>query len=145
MQFCCNRRYGGDIIMMSAKDALANRPAGSGANLLKGSDLPAKTERITVKALDIRKAPSNFNSPYLLDITCSIPGKTSFPLNISNIQALAELLGDNLEAVRGREVTLRKYLTRNPQQNKMAFGLVVEKVSGKTLAPKPAAKPKAAK
>jgi len=46
-----------------------------GPPMLHGSDLPASVSRVTVLIRELREAPSNFNSPAIVDLEEEVYGK----------------------------------------------------------------------
>lgn len=110
--------------MISASKTLAD--SGSGASsFLKGTDLKKSERSITVKCTAIRKPGEGFLSPLIMDVECSLEGKTSFPLNKTNIKRLAELVGDDLEKAVGQKFRLEKVLVNNPKTNQMTYSLII--------------------
>lgn len=125
--------------MPSATEAAKERSKGS-SNLLRASDLPAKTRELTVKVKEARKAPDGFGSPLILDLDGEVvPGKSAIPLNITNTRALAELLGDDYSEWEGASVTVTRVPTRNPQDGTNTWGLRV--VDARRRLPSRSAKP----
>lgn len=132
--------------MLSAKKLLEDRPGAGAGNLLRGQDLPRKQQSIKVKITGVREAPANFNSPVIVDIDPVCEGKIAFPLNKTNMRRCVELVGDDLDALKGSTMTLAKVMVNNPQTKALTFGLVVEAVTGaKGARGKLKSKPKTAK
>ena len=79
-----------------------------------------------MKIKEAREAPDGFASPVILDLAEEVfPGKTAFPLNITNTRALVELLGDDYDQWAGATVTLAKVAVNNPQTGQSTWGLRV--------------------
>lgn len=97
---------------------------GRGDNLLKGSDLPPKTQKITVVCIDVRISPDGFRSPFIMEIEPQF-GKGEWALNRSNTQALVTLIDDDYEKWAGWQIEISKHMTNNPRTKQQAWGLVV--------------------
>ena len=106
---------------------------GGGPPMLHGSDLKKSEGQIKIKVKELREAPKNFNSPAIIDLAEEVYGKLSFAVNITNLRALAELVGfEDSEAAdfeqvasraKGKTFTLYKSMVNNPKTNKMTFSL----------------------
>lgn len=104
---------------------------GSGAKMLHGSDLGKNENSVKIKVKELREAPSNFNSPAILDLEDPIHNCEAFALNITNLKALAVLVGLDETAdfdllakkVVGKSFTLYKTLVNNPKTKKMTASL----------------------
>ena len=117
-------------------DQMRSERGTGGPPMLHGSDLHKSETSIKIKVKELREAPKNFNSPAIIDLLEPIHGKSAFAVNITNLQALAELVGftdgktadfDAVAAkVKGKTFTLYKTLANNPSTNKMTFSLFFE-------------------
>lgn len=87
----------------SANSLLKN----STASLLKAADVKGNETVIQVYGIRPNTAKGIF-ADVLLDIE-PVNGKGVFPLNTTNIQRLAELIGDDLSEVVGKLVTVGKF------------------------------------
>jgi hypothetical protein len=126
-----------------ALSASAALQGGYKTKLLHGSDIPEKLDGVIVKVLKIRPAPQTFRSPYILDFTEPLPyGCSSWGLNMTNTAILAEKVGDDLEAVNGKRVYLKKFRVENPQTGETVWSLNIERVEGERKTPAKAAKAK---
>lgn len=108
---------------------------GGGPPMLHGSDLNAREQTVKIKVKELREAPKNFNSPAIIDLAEPVHEKQAFAVNITNLRALAELMGfklgegdevdfDALAAkVRGKTLTLYRSMVNNPKTNKMTHSL----------------------
>lgn len=108
---------------------------GGGPPMLHGSDLNKSETSVKIKVKELREAPKNFNSPAIIDLAEPIHEKSAFAVNITNLRALAELVGfssdeaefDAIAAkAKGKTFTLYKAMTNNPKTNKMTFSLFFE-------------------
>ena len=114
--------------MPSATEQSKSRAAAS--NLLKGIDFYSASPKITslkVKVREVRDPGGDFSSPLVMDVEPieQLPGKTSLPLNRTNINKLVELLGDDYATWAGAAVVLERVLTRNPDGGQ-AWGLRIK-------------------
>lgn len=114
--------------MPSATQTATARGGGAGDNLLKGSDLPAGTTKITIVCIDVREAPEEFSSPLIMEIE-PVYDKTNWALNKTNIKALVTLIDDDYEKWAGHEIELTKHVGRNPQTKQEAWSLSVTKAT----------------
>ena len=105
---------------------------GGGPPMLHGSDLLKSETSCKIKVKEIREAPKNFNSPAIIDLAEPVHEKEAFAVNITNLRALAALVGfaDDeadfskvAEKVKGKTFTLYKSMVNNPKTNKMTFSL----------------------
>jgi hypothetical protein len=105
---------------------------GGGPPMLHGSDLNKSEMSVKIKIKELREAPKNFNSPAIIDLADAIHEKQAFAVNITNLRALAELVGLTgdeaefakvAEKVKGKTFTLYKSMVNNPKTNKMTFSL----------------------
>src|SRR5580698_8780513 len=105
-------------------------------NLLKGSDLPLKTEKINIVCTGVREAPAGFNSPFIMEIE-EMFNKTDWAVNQTNTGALVTLIGDDYEKWHGHVIELTKYITTNPKLKSQSWGLIVTgaKKVGENAAP----------
>jgi hypothetical protein len=110
--------------MPSATKTAAARGRTAGDNLLKGSDLAAKTTKIKVVCTDMREAPEEFRSALIMEIE-PVYNKTEWALNKTNIKALVTLISDDYEKWIGWEIELAKSMVNNPQTRSQAWGLMV--------------------
>jgi hypothetical protein len=110
--------------MESASKRIGGGPGGKKDNLLKGSDLPLKTQKISVVCTGIREAPKNFGSPYIMDIE-TVYEKSEWAINKSNTGALITLIDDDPEKWIGWEIEVAKFLTNNPSTKTQAWGLMI--------------------
>ena len=107
---------------------------GGGPPMLHGTDLNKSEYSVKIKVKELREAPKTFNSPAIIDLAEPIHEKLSFAVNITNLKALAEILGfdgdadfDALSAkAKGKTLTLYKTMTNNPKTNKMTYSLFFE-------------------
>lgn len=110
--------------MPSVSQAVAAK-AGDAKPLLNGSDLPKKITKIKIKVADVRLAPENFSAALIIDLHEEVFAKGAWAVNKTNAKALGELLGDNTDKWKGRELTLYKVYVNNPQTKKMVPSLSV--------------------
>jgi hypothetical protein len=140
--------------MISAQRLNQTRSRAEGRTFLKYSDIPFGTRAAKVRCIDIRETPK-LNSPCVLDIDKFIhcdekqveTDKTSIPLNLTNMNALAKLVGDDLSAARGMILTFGFSLKNNPNARPgaedsevMGFDLIaadLPQVQESNEAPKP--------
>src|SRR5580765_150401 len=98
--------------MISANRLQKTRSKTEGYTFLKYADVPYGTLRLTVRVIMVRETPK-LNSPCCLDIAPTIlcdgqtlkTDKTSLPLNLTNMKALAGIVGDDLSAARGMDIS----------------------------------------
>ena len=111
---------------------MRNERGGGGPPMLHGSDLNKSETTCKIKVKELREAPKNFNSPAIIDLAEPVHEKEAFAVNITNLRALAELVGlpgDDAdfakiaEKVKGKTFTLYKSMVNNPKTNKMTFSL----------------------
>jgi len=109
---------------MPSASARVGPMGGKQDNLLKGSDLPNKVQKLNVVCVDVRESPKSFNSPFIMSIEKQFE-KTEWAINKSNTQALIMLIDDDYEKWIGWEIELSKFLTNNPSTKNQAWGLMV--------------------
>lgn len=110
---------------LSASELLEK--AGGGAPLLHGSDLPRGQTKVVIKVTGVREAPDGFNSPLILDIE-EVYEKEAWAVNKTNLKAIAEKYGDDVEKLVGKRIPLHVALVNNPKTKKMTRSLFVEPV-----------------
>jgi len=104
--------------------------------LLHGSDIPAKFDGVVARVDKVRLAPANFKAPFIIDFAEPLPyGCKSWAVNQTNVAILAEKIGDDLEALNGKRIYLKKILVDNPATNETVFSLNVAKVEGEKAPP----------
>ena len=108
---------------MSLKKLLASRR--TGPSLLTGSDIPEGTKSITIEIAAIREAPNRFSAPLIIELKKPIYERSEWAVNITNAQALGNLLGDEETAWVGKKVKLDLISVRNPQSGKIVPSLAV--------------------
>jgi hypothetical protein len=102
--------------------------------MLRGQDVPQGITQIIIKIKELREAPKNFKSPFIIDLDEPLPvaGRAALAINITNLKALATLLGlDNstctVEAIqaacRGRSFPLYIAMVNDPQKQKLVRSL----------------------
>lgn len=102
--------------------------------MLHGQDIPHGVSQITIKILELREAPRNFNSPFILDLDEPLPvaGRSSIAINITNLRSLATLCGLDpkictieqiIQQSRGRTFPMYIGMTNNPKERKMVRSL----------------------
>lgn len=106
--------------MISARAAVEK--AGGGEPLLHGSDVPKKQSQVQIQVTGVREAPEGFNSPIILDIK-EVFGKKAWAVNKTNVKALAEQYGDDLEKLVGKKVMLTVAMVNNPKTNELTRSL----------------------
>jgi hypothetical protein len=105
-----------------------------GPPMLRGQDVPAHLSQITIKIKELREAPPDFGSPFIIDLDgpLPVPGRESFAVNITNLRALTTLcgldpkkasIGQIIAAARGKSLTLLIAMTNNPKEHKMVRSL----------------------
>lgn len=112
--------------MGSARRAMKGRGS-EGGELLKGSNLPAKVNSITVFVHRVREAPDEWKSGFLADID-EVHGCTAFALNKTNVNYLIDECGDDFDKWGGYHWTLEKTSVTNPQTHAAAVGLAITKI-----------------
>lgn len=140
--------------MISAKNLYGRRSKTEGRTFLKYSSLPHGTRLIEVRVLMVRETP-RLNSPCCLDIApdMTVDGKpfltdaTSIPINLTNLQKLGQLIGDDISTLDGGgRVRFGFKVQANPQSKSlddaevMGFDVVGADPAG-AGAPEPAAPP----
>ena len=109
-----------------------------GPPLLKGSDLPAKMNSVTITIKELREGGKDFKSPAIADFVKPVFEKEAWAMNITNLRALARVCGfededfdgldfdDLASKCQGRKITLEKMLTNNPQTKKPTHSLFIK-------------------
>lgn len=119
------RKHAEATMGLSAKDILKRQAAsGEGGSLLHGSDVPKNIKHFKVTITDVREAPSGFNAALILDIK-EIYGCTAFALNKTNLIAIADKLGDDIDKWKKKTFDVDIVSTNNPQTKKLTRGLRV--------------------
>ncbi len=114
---------------LSINDSIGNNSTKQ--RLLHGSDVPKQFDGVVVKVKEVRKAPANFNSPFIIDFAEPLPyGCQSWALNVTNAVILSRKIGDDLEAINGRRLYLKKIQVNNPATGELVTSLEVSKVEG---------------
>jgi hypothetical protein len=105
---------------------------GASTKMLHGSDLNKTESSVKIKVKELREAPRNFNSPAIIDLAEPIHEREAFAVNITNLRALAQLVGFKdddaefsaiAEKVKGKTFTLYRSMVNNPKTNKMTHSL----------------------
>lgn len=116
----------------SAKTATGQQNAGK---LLHGSDIPKQFDGVVVKVKAIREAPANFRSPYIVDFAEPLPyGCKAWGVNWTNAEIISQKIGDDLEAIIGKRMFLKKVRVNNPATDEEVWSLMVAKIEGERAA-----------
>lgn len=119
------RRHMEATMSLSAKDILKRQAANTeGGALLHGSDVPKGTKAFKVTCTGVREAPPNFNAAIILDIK-EVFGCNAMAINKTNLLALVEKFGDDLDKVKGKTFSVDVVSTNNPSTKKLTRGLRV--------------------
>lgn len=110
---------------LSGKEILDSMPGGP--PMLKGSDVPKQQNRVVIEVTAVRLPPKGFNSAVILDIK-PVFEKESWAVNKTNLRALVDKYGDNLNRLAGKKIPLIIALVNNPKENRMVRSLFVEGV-----------------
>jgi hypothetical protein len=100
---------------MSLKKMLENHSNGSGANLLKASDLPAETKSITFEVASFRESPPHWDSPSIVGFKKPIQGKPEMALNKTNHKEVMQVYDDDESMLIGEKLTFDIIQSRNPK------------------------------
>lgn len=115
----------------SIADVKSERGIG-GPPMLRGQDIPKSVNKVKIKIKELREAPSSFKSPFIIDLAEPVHEREAFAVNITNLRALAELVGLDPETadvdvlankVKGKSFDLYVSMTNNPSSNKMVRSL----------------------
>lgn len=116
----CRRKHGlegGEIVIDRS------RYARKGSNsFLKAADLDGASTKVVIAGFREAELPSGLTA--ILDIV-EFKGKTSFPLNMTNLDALIDRLGKDEKKWNGKKLKLVKVRVRNPSTGKMVDSLSV--------------------
>jgi hypothetical protein len=104
---------------------LASRSTGETGELLNSSDITPGTKTVTIVVARIRKSPEGFNAPAIIDLEKPIFGKSSWPVNKTNLRKLRKLFGDDETKLVGKKIKLDVITVRNPQTGELVLSLVV--------------------
>jgi hypothetical protein len=103
-----------------------------GPPMLRGQDMPKSVTSIKIKVKELRESPANFKSPFIIDLETPVHDREAFAVNITNLRALATLVGLDPETadvdvlagkVKGKTFTLYVSMTNNPSSKKMVRSL----------------------
>ncbi len=106
-----------------------------GPPMLRGQDVPRSVNKVKIKVKELREAPANFKSPFIIDLAEPVHERESFAVNITNLRALASLVGLDPETadvevlagkVKGKSFDLYVSMTNNPSSKKMVRSLFFE-------------------
>ena len=111
---------------MSIKSILNKGSNGQAGSLLKGSDLPAGTETITIEIAAVREPSEGFHALLILEFKKPIFGKSAWAVNITNGRMLRKLFGDNEQDLVGKKIKLEVIPARNPQTDEIVPSLAVK-------------------
>lgn len=108
--------------MISAKGLYARKSRAEGREFLKYSMLPRGARSLTVTVLSLREAPK-LDSPcvidYLPEAICDGQKVTlqadSIAINLTNLKALGNLIGDDVSVIAGGKVTFHFSWKDNPK------------------------------
>ena len=115
----------------SIADVKSERGIG-GPPMLRGQDVPKSVTSLKIKVKELREAPANFKSPFIIDLDSPVHDREAFAVNITNLRALATLVGLDPETadvdvlankVKGKTFTLYVSMTNNPSSKKMVRSL----------------------
>lgn len=110
---------------MSLKTLLDNRRTGQAGTLLHGSDVPEGTKSFTIEVAGVREAPEGFGALVILDLKKPVYGKTAWAVNMTNLEVIRKLFGDDEEELVGQKIKLDVKLVRNPKSGEMVRSLAV--------------------
>jgi len=110
---------------MSLSTILQKRSNGQAGSLLKGSDVPAGTQTITIEVAAVRESPEGFGAPVILDLKKSIYGKSALAVNRRNLTMLIKLYGEDEQRLVGKKIKLEVISVRNPQTGEIVPSLAV--------------------
>lgn len=115
----------------SIADMKSERGIG-GPPMLRGQDVPKSVTKLKIKVKELREAPANFKSPAIIDLAEPVHEREAFAVNITNLRALASLVGLDPEQadfdilankVKGKTFELYVSMTNNPNTKKMVRSL----------------------
>lgn len=94
--------------------------------LLKAQDIPLPESEITVLVTGIQKPPKGFSAVCIFDIEGAPGGRTMFPCNVTNAKTIVAAVGDDLEAVFGKSLLIRREFVE--YNGRAVPGMVVREV-----------------
>jgi hypothetical protein len=110
---------------MSMKKMLDNRSTGEAGEMINSSDIPAETKTVNIVVAALRASPEEFNAPAIIDLKTPVFGKSTWPVNKSNLKALIRLFGEDEAKLVGKRIKLQVIMVRNPQTGEVVPSLAV--------------------
>lgn len=95
---------------MNAKDILKTRKSkGEWSQiLLKATDIPVQPGFVILSVLEVSMAPRTWHAPVVLHVEPTIADRTALALNVSNLRAIADALGEDLDSLIGKRLKFRR-------------------------------------
>lgn len=84
-----------------------------------------------VVTIDFVRELSQFDNRIVIDFTEPVAGEcTALPLNTTNHKRLRRMFGNSWQEWYGKNIELRRYMTRNPKTGEDTYGIYIEDGTG---------------